>query len=96
MIVPLLFLISLIITIYIIIKNRKDSKYNEVRNGFEMITLMYGMSFGCIISYIIFKTYIDRYLVPSHIPMYLGDILFIIFIVKLIKLRKSKTLVATN
>lgn len=96
MIVPLLFLISLIITIYIIINNRKDSKYNEVRNGFEMITLMYGMSFGCIISYIMFKTYIDRYLVPSHIPMYLGDILFIIFIVKLIKLRKSKTLVATN
>ena len=96
MIIPLLFLISLVLTIYIAIKNKKDSKYQEIRNGFEMITLLYGMAFGCILSYIMFGALIDRYLVPSHIPMYVGDIIFIIYIVKLIKLRKSKTLVATN
>ncbi len=89
MIVPILFLITFIITIYIIIKGKKYPKYEKLRSNFEMTLLLYGMSFGCIISYIMFSGFIDRYLMPSHIPMFVGDIIFIISLVKLVKLKKA-------
>ncbi len=93
MLVPILFTISLVLTIIVILKNRKDSKYDDIRNNLEMVTLLYGMAFGCIISYIAFNALIDRYLIPSHIPMFLADALFIISIIKLVKLKQNKILV---
>ena len=95
MFMPILFIISFIFTIYIIILNKKGKVSNNIRNGFEMSFLLYSMSFGCILSYIMFGAFIDRYLIPSHIPMYIGDILFIIYLIKFIK-DKKKALVSQN
>ena len=89
MITPILFLISFILTIYIIFQNKKGKITNNIRDGFEMSLLLFGMSFSCIISYIIFGVFVDRYLIPSMIPMFIGDIIFIIYIIKFIKIKKS-------
>ena len=87
LILPLLFIISIIMYIVFVIKDKKNKKYKLYRNGFEMIVLLYGMAFGCILSYVIFGALIDRYIIPSLIPMFVGDIVFIIYISKIIKER---------
>ena len=84
LLLPILFIFSLIKTII-----TKNKKYQKLREGFEIITLLYGMAFNCIISYVIFGALIDRYLIPSMIPMFIGDIIFIIYIIKFIKTKKS-------
>ncbi len=90
MIMPILFIIVFILTIYVVIKDKKYKGYSNLRNGFEMTLLLYGMAFGCIISYIMFCGYVDRYLIPSHIPMFVGDIIFIMYLIKLIEMKKIK------
>ena len=90
MIMPILFIIVFILTIYVVIKDKKYKGYSNLRNGFEMTLLLYGMAFGCIISYLMFCGYVDRYLIPSHIPMFVGDIIFIMYLIKLIEMKKIK------
>lgn len=83
--VPLLFIASIVL--YFIIRK----KYKKMENISLMCMLLFGLAFNTIISYIMFAAYIDRYLVPCYIPMFIGDLVFIIMIMRLKKIKRKNS-----
>lgn len=76
-ILPLALLLCFII--YLILRKKMKPETSKV---IELITILYGTSFGFIISYVIMGAYVDRYLVPILVPVYIADILLILLLIK--------------
>ena len=81
--VPVLFIVSIIL--FFIVRK----KYKKLEDISVVCLLLYGLAFNTIISYVMFAAYIDRYLVPSHIPMFIGDLLLIIMIMRIKRVKRN-------
>lgn len=76
-VLPFILLICFIA--YVIMHKQNDSKYTKI---LELIIILYGTSFGFILSYVIMGAYIDRYAMPSFVPVYIADILVVMLLIK--------------
>ena len=84
----LLFLIVILFGIYLVYRKKMNMTNKKVM---QFIIILYTISYGTIMPYVIFKHLVDRYIIPTLILTYLADILLVILIVKNVinKIRKS-------
>lgn len=77
-ILPMVWLISVVVYICI---NRKLSKNNL--KIFQLLVVLNTTAFGSIMSYVIFAANVDRYVVPSLIPIFIANFLGIVLLTKI-------------
>ena len=89
---PFLLLGSIILYGICFIKKLKDKeKFKNASKTLEIIILLYTAAYGCVMGYSIFGANIDRYTVPSYIPMFIADILLILQIARFFIPNKLKS-----
>ena len=83
-IIPLLDI--LLFFIYLFIRKKMDDKEKKL---LEYAIICFTTVLSVVFPYILFSAIVDRYIVPAIVPMFLGDILLILFIIYKIKSKKE-------
>ena len=83
----LLPLISVLFIIYLLFKKKMSDINKKIM---QYIIILYTISFGIVMCYVALLCLIDRYMIPAFIPMYLGDILLLVLIIKNITTKLEK------
>ncbi len=78
----LLFLIVILFSIFVIFRKKMDKTNKKI---LQFIMILYIISYGTLMPYIILYHLVDRYMAPILILTYLADILLIVLILKEIK-----------